>query len=89
MQPFDFTKVPKQFCDNVNVGVNKEAIVLAMFSGETVGIYALSPEHAKRLSLMLSYNIADYEKKFGEIKTEWSPNVPSPIHFDDLSGPKK
>lgn len=89
MQQLDFAKVPKQFCDNVHIGLSQESVVLAMFSGENAGIYAFSPEHAKRLSLSLSYNITDYEKKFGEIKTEWSPNVPSPIRFDDLSGPKK
>lgn len=80
----DLNKLPKQFCDNVNMGFSAEALVLALMSGQNVSVFALSPEHAKRLSLSLAYNLKEYEKNFGEIKTEWIPGVESPIQLIDL-----
>jgi hypothetical protein len=38
--------------------------------------------------LSLEYNIKEFEKKFGEIKTEWSPGVQSPLQMIDLTKPK-
>ncbi len=85
----DLSKAPKQFCDNINVGFNNEFFVMAISSGQTASVFALTPEHAKRLMQMLSHDISNYEKQFGELKTEWSSNIPSPIQVSDLSnGPK-
>ena len=85
----DLLKAPKQFCDNINVGFNNEFFVMAISSGQTAAVFALTPAHAKRLMQMLSNNISKYEKQFGELKTEWSSDMPSPIQISDISnGPK-
>ncbi len=81
----DITKAPKQFLDNVTGGFSEEFFVLAMLSGETAAVYALTPEHAKRFSQWLAYQITDYEKKHRAIVTEWIPGTKSPIQSTDLS----
>jgi hypothetical protein len=85
----DLSKLPKQFCDNVNMGYSEEFFILALLSGQNASIFALTPEHAKRLSLSLSYNIVEFENKFGAIKTEWFPGIQSPIQMIDLDKPKE
>jgi hypothetical protein len=84
----DLNKIPKQFCENVNIGYSPESVVLALTSGQNLSAFALTPQHAKRLMLSLEYNIKEFEKKFGEIKTEWSPGVQSPLQMIDLTKPK-
>lgn len=80
----DLAKAPKQFSDNINIGFTNEFFLMAIASGEAGIVYALTPGHAKRLSQMLAHNIAQYEKQYGEVPTEWSENVPSPIQTTDL-----
>ncbi|HCC06272.1 TPA: hypothetical protein DEP94_02875 [Candidatus Nomurabacteria bacterium] len=81
----DLNKIPKQFCDNVNIGYNPETVILALASGQNLSVFALTPQHAKRLLLSLGHNIKEFEKNFGEIKTEWSPGIQSPIQIVDLN----
>ncbi len=85
----DLKKIPKQFCENVNIGATPEFFILAMLSGENAMTYALTPQHAKRLSQSLAYNIAEFEKRFGEIKADWTPGVESPLQMLDIKGDKK
>ena len=85
----DLTQAPKQFCDNINLGFSDEFFLMAVSSGQTGVVYALTPQHAKRLSQMLVNNIEKYEKQFGELKTQWTENVPSPIQADSLGGTQK
>lgn len=80
----DLNKIPKQFCENVNIGATPEFFILAMLSGENAMTYALTPQHAKRLSQSLAYNIAEFEKRYGEIGTEWTPGIQSPIQILDI-----
>lgn len=80
----DLNKAPKQFCENVNIGFTNEYFVLGVSSGEMGVVYSLTPGHAKRLAQALTHNVANYEKQFGELKTQWSENVPSPIQSGDL-----
>jgi len=80
----DFNRVPKQFCDNITIGFNAETFLMALASGEGAIVYALSPEHAKRLMQYLEHDIAEYEKQFGEIKASWSPGIPSPFQSTDF-----
>ena len=84
----DLSKLPKQFCDNVNMGYSKEFFIIALLSGQNASIFALTPEHAKRLSLSLSHNVEEFEKNFGIINTEWFPGIQSPIQLIDLDKPK-
>jgi len=84
MAKIDLAKVPKQFCDNITIGFNPESFIIALFSGETAGIYAISPEHAKRLSQYLTHTISQYESQFGAIDAKWSPGILSPIQSVDM-----
>lgn len=85
----DITKAPKQFLDNVTGGFSEEFFVLAMLSGENATMYALTPQHAKRFSQWLSYQVDDYEKKHQKIEAEWIPGMKSPIQSTDLSPGEK
>ncbi len=80
----DLKKTPKQFCDNVNIGATSEFFILAMLSGENAMTYALTPQHAKRLAQSLAYNIAEFEKRYGTIATEWTPGIQSPMQLLDI-----
>ncbi|MCF7844059.1 DUF3467 domain-containing protein [Candidatus Gracilibacteria bacterium] len=80
----ELSKIPKQFCENVNIGATQEFFIISMLSGQNAMTYALTPAHAKRLSQSLAYNIAEFEKRFGEIKTEWTPGVESPMQMIDI-----
>ena len=80
----DITKVPKQFCENISVAFSQEFFVMGMSVGEQSIAYALTPQHMKRLSQYLVHQIADYEKKFGEIHAEWTQGIQSPIQTKDV-----
>ena len=77
----DLTKVSKQLCENISVAFTEEYFVMAMIAGDAGQAYALTPQHMKRLSQYLAYQIAEYEKLHGEIKTQWMPGVESPIQM--------
>jgi hypothetical protein len=79
----------KAFCDNITVAYNEEFFTFAIHSGEHVTAYGTTPQHMKRLMLMLNARIKDYESEYGEIKTEWPLNVVSPIQPVDLTNPKQ
>ncbi len=84
----DFNKIPKKFCENVNIASSAEFFVITLASGEEISAYALTPQHAKRLVQSLSYNVSEFERKFGEIKAEWSPGIQSPIQINNIKGDK-
>ncbi len=74
---------PKQFCENITVGFNKEFFVIGMLNGGAGTAYALTPGHLKRLQQYLGYQISEYEREFGGIETEdWNPNIKSPIQIE-------
>lgn len=80
----DFNKVPKQFCENITVAFSQEFFVMGMLTGESGIMYALTPQHMKRLSQYLAHQIADYEKQFAAINAEWVPGIQSPIQTKDI-----
>lgn len=80
----DLSKIPKQFCENVNIGATPEFFIISMLSGQNAMTYALTPAHAKRLSQSLAYNVEEFEKRFGEIKADWIPGVESPLQMLDI-----
>ncbi len=79
MKSEDLQKAPKMFCENIKLGFSPESFVMGLSSGSQLSIFALTPQHAKRLKEYLSHEIALFEKAHGEIKAEWSPNVVSPV----------
>jgi len=54
---------------SVLVNFDEEHFQLLMMSGGPARLYVASPKHAKRLMLLLQKQLADYEAKFGDLKT--------------------
>ncbi len=79
MKSEDLQKAPKMFCENIKLGFSPESFVMGLSSGAQLSIFALTPQHAKRLKEYLAHEIALFEKAHGEIKAEWSPSVVSPV----------
>lgn len=79
MKPEDIKKAPKIFCESINVAFTPEFFVMSLSSGNQTGIYALTPQHTKRLQQYLTHQLAEYEKTNGEIKADWNPNIVSPL----------
>lgn len=75
----DVKRAPKLFCENVITGTSDEGFVMGLSSGNQAQFYALTPGHMKRLVQKLQYDVAEFEKKHGEITAEWNPNVISPV----------
>lgn len=80
----DLNKVPKQFCENITVGVSQETFVMGMLNGETGSFFVLTPQHMKRLVQYLGHQVAEYEKQYGEIKADWQPLTQSPIQSNEI-----
>jgi hypothetical protein len=79
MKPEDVKKSPKVFCESIHVAFTPEFFVMSLNSGVQTGIYALTPQHAKRLQQYLTHQVNEYEKVHGEIKATWNPNIVSPL----------
>jgi hypothetical protein len=81
----DLNNAPKEFCDNTRIGYGGDFFALAMYSGDAPAVYALTPQHAKKLTQHLQHKIAEYEERYGEIDAEWSEHIKSPIQSSDIS----
>lgn len=79
MKPDDLQKAPKMFCENIKIGFTQEYFVVGMSSGSQSSIFSLTPGHAKRLQQYLTHELTQFEKAHGEIKSEWNPNIVSPV----------
>ena len=55
---------------NINLNPGEEEFILLIMSGNNARQYSMNPKHAKRFSMLLQNAINEYEKKFGELKTE-------------------
>ena len=86
MQPQNIEHAPKQFCESVTIGFSNEYVAMGMASGQSATVYALTPQHAKRLAQYLQHEVERFEKQFGEIDAQWSPNVKSPMQIDASGG---
>jgi hypothetical protein len=60
---------------NVNIVSNEEDFIFVLTSGNQARQFSASPKHAKRIYLLLKQQIENYEKQFGEIKTQL-PSMP-------------
>jgi len=79
MKQEDFKKAPKVFCENINLAFTPEYFVLGLSSGSQGTLYTLTPQHTKRLQQYLTNQIAEFEKKHGEIDAKWDPKIVSPV----------
>ena len=59
----------------VNMGFDEESFHFLITSGNQRRQFSATPKHAKRIYLLLKKQIEEYEKKFGEIKTQL-PEMP-------------
>lgn len=69
-EKYDASEKPKKFCENISIAYAKEYFVLKMLYHED--LYGLTPQHAKRLSQYLAYQVSKYEGMFGVIQSTWS-----------------
>ncbi len=79
MSPDELEKAPKLFCENIRLGYSPEFFVIGLSSGTQSSIFSLTPQHTKRLLQYLTHELAEYEKKHGEIRATWNPNIVSPV----------
>lgn len=59
----------------VNMVFNEEGFNFLITSGNQGRQFMATPKHAKRIYMLLDKQIKEYEKQFGEIKTQL-PEVP-------------
>jgi len=79
MKPDEIMKAPKIFCESINIVFTPEYFLLGVSSGDETDMYALTPEHAKRMHQYLTHQINEFEKQQGNIKASWNPNIVSPV----------
>ncbi len=58
------------FITNLQVSFSQEYAVLNVFSGNQVYRFALTPEHAKRIKMLLEKQLESFEEKHGELDTK-------------------
>ena len=80
----DPNQAPKQFCDNISVSFTEEHFSMLLFSGTESKGFALSPAHMKRLAQYLTFQMAEFERRYGPVSAEWKPGIESPIQTKDL-----
>ena len=55
---------------NMQIAMHDEGIRFLLITGNQARQYEATPEHAKRISMLLQKNIEAYEEKNGEIETK-------------------
>lgn len=73
------------FITMVNMLFNEEGFNFLITSGNQGRQFTATPKHAKRISMLLEKQIAEYEKKFGEIKTQL-PEMPKQSQEENKLG---
>lgn len=69
----------------VNMGFDEEVFHFLITSGNQGRQFTATPKHAKRIYLLLKQQIENYEKQFGEIKTQL-PEMPSKSQGENKIG---
>jgi hypothetical protein len=70
-QPIQINMDPNSYMITMmNMGFDEEMFHFLLTSGNQGRQFTATPKHAKRIYLLLKQQIEDYEKKFGEIKTQ-------------------
>lgn len=54
---------------NINVAASEEDFLITITTGNQARRYQISPKHAKRVSMLLSQWVSQYESQFGELET--------------------
>lgn len=69
----------------VNMMYNEEGFNFLITSGNQGRQFTATPKHAKRISMLLEKQIKEYEKQFGEIKTQL-PEIPKQSQEENKIG---
>lgn len=69
----------------VNMMFDEETFHFLITSGNQGRRFIATPKHAKRIHLLLKQQIENYEKQFGEIKTEL-PQIPKASQGENKIG---
>ena len=78
--------LPKKLCDGA-IGTHcKEFFSFVLTSGNSLDSFASTPRIMKSISIWMSEQVQNYEKKFGEIDMT-TPQIQSPIQVADLKKP--
>lgn len=80
----DINEVPKKLCENISIAYTKEFFVMVLLAGSETNVYALTPQHAKRLAQYLSHRVDEFEQSHGTIDAQWQPDFESPIQISEL-----
>jgi hypothetical protein len=80
MNEINIDQLPKQFSENIIVGSNDQTFIFVVLVGSNAVAYALSPEHAKNVSKVLSTHIERFEKNVRTIRE----GTPSPLQRSEL-----
>ncbi|MFH1188447.1 MAG: DUF3467 domain-containing protein [bacterium] len=62
---------------NTTVRFDEELFQLMIISGNQARQFYVTPQHAKRMALLLNQCVNDYEKQFGILKTDLSKTAQS------------
>ena len=73
------------FITMVNMLFNEEGFNFLITSGNQGRQFTATPKHAKRISMLLEKQIKEYEKQFGEIKTQL-PEMPKQSQEENKLG---
>jgi len=68
-----------------NIRFDEEGFHFLLASGNQGRQYSASPKHAKRIYLLLKQQVEQYERQFGEIKTQL-PQMPKNTSEDPKVG---
>lgn len=79
----DFNQMPKRFCDGAVGSFGKEVFFFGMTSGNSLEVYATTPQTMKDIAGFFQKHVENYEKQFGTIDMT-PPAIPSPIQASDL-----
>ncbi|OGI68025.1 hypothetical protein A2738_00420 [Candidatus Nomurabacteria bacterium RIFCSPHIGHO2_01_FULL_42_15] len=79
----NMNQLPKKFIDGAIGAHGKEVFSFALTSGNNLDSFATTPRVMKSISIWISKQVENYEKKYGVIDT--TPEaVVSPIQASDL-----
>jgi hypothetical protein len=84
MQPIPediFQKLPKLILEATRVAYTDKHFFIALKNGQNITVQAVDPAHMKQIVQSLQHQLKEYEKKHGEVKAEWTPNMLSPIQL--------
>ncbi len=79
----DFNQLPKKFADGAVGAFNRDVFYFGITSGNSLDVFATTPQVMKDIAQFLGRHIENYEKINGVIDMT-APPIPSPLQSSDL-----